>query len=64
MHGQSLSVLLLLRTLTVVNDNVLRWLAIGLGKRAVASGGVALVLTLGTAGFVLKLAANWRVLWI
>ena len=53
MHGQSLSVLLLLRTLTVVNDNVLRWLAIGLGKRAVASGGVALVLTLGTAGFVL-----------
>ena len=45
--------LLTLRALTVVNDNVLRWLAIGLGKRAVGSGQVALVLTLGTAGFVL-----------
>lgn len=45
--------LLALRVLTVVNDNVLRWLAIGLGKKAVASGQVALVLTIGTAGFVL-----------
>jgi len=51
--------LLLLRMLTVTNDNVLRWLAIGLGKRAVAGAGptvaasTALVLTMGTAGFVL-----------
>ena len=47
------SPLLLLRVLTVANDNVLRWLAIGLGKKAVAGGQVALVLTIGTAGFVL-----------
>jgi acyl-[acyl-carrier-protein]-phospholipid O-acyltransferase/long-chain-fatty-acid--[acyl-carrier-protein] ligase len=45
--------LLAVRVLTVVNDNVLRWLAIGLGKKAVGSGQVALVLTIGTAGFVL-----------
>ena len=48
--------LLALRAVTVVNDNVLRWLAIGLGKKAVASGQVALVLTIGTAGFVLPFA--------
>ncbi len=45
--------LLAVRVLTVVNDNVLRWLAIGLGKKAVGSGSVAMVLTIGTAGFVL-----------
>ena len=49
--------LLVLRVLTVVNDNVLRWLAIGLGKKAVAGGQVALVLTIGTAGFVLPFVA-------
>lgn len=49
--------LLALRVLTVVNDNVLRWLAIGLGKKAVAGGQVALVLTIGTAGFVLPFVA-------
>jgi acyl-[acyl-carrier-protein]-phospholipid O-acyltransferase/long-chain-fatty-acid--[acyl-carrier-protein] ligase len=45
--------LLVVRVLTVVNDNVLRWLAIGLGKKAVGTGQVALVLAIGTAGFVL-----------
>ena len=45
--------LLLLRLLTVVNDNLLRWLVIGLGKRAAGAAGTALVLTIGTAGFVL-----------
>ena len=45
--------LLALRVLTVLNDNVIRWLAIGLGKKAVAGPQVALVLTVGTAGFVL-----------
>ena len=45
--------LLALRALTVINDNLLRWLAIGLGKKAVSGGQVALVLTVGTAGFVL-----------
>ena len=37
--------LLLLRLLTVVNDNLLRWLVIGLGKRAAGAAGTALVLT-------------------
>ena len=49
-HG--LTALLVVRLLTVVTDNLLRWLAIGLGKRAVDGSLVALVLTVGTAGFV------------
>jgi acyl-[acyl-carrier-protein]-phospholipid O-acyltransferase/long-chain-fatty-acid--[acyl-carrier-protein] ligase len=49
--------LVALRVLTVVNDNVLRWLAIGLGKKAVAESQVWLVLTIGTAGFVLPFVA-------
>ena len=42
--------LLALRVLTVLNDNLLRWLVIGLGKRAAGTAGTALVLTIGTAG--------------
>jgi len=49
--------LVALRVLTVVNDNALRWLAIGLGKKAVAESQVWLVLTIGTAGFVLPFVA-------
>jgi len=57
--------LLALRALTVVNDNVLRWLAIGLGKKAVATGQVALVLTIGTAGFVLPFVLlAWLAGWL
>ena len=57
--------LTVLRALTVVNDNVLRWLAIGLGKRAVGGGEVALVLTLGTAGFVLPFVLlAWLAGWL
>jgi len=57
--------LLALRALTVINDNVLRWLAIGLGKKAVAAGQVALVLTIGTAGFVLPFVLlAWLAGWI
>jgi 1-acyl-sn-glycerol-3-phosphate acyltransferase len=57
--------LTVLRALTVVNDNVLRWLAIGLGKKAVAGGEVALVLTLGTAGFVLPFVLlAWLAGWL
>jgi acyl-[acyl-carrier-protein]-phospholipid O-acyltransferase/long-chain-fatty-acid--[acyl-carrier-protein] ligase len=56
---------LALRTLTVINDNVLRWLAIGLGKKAVSGGQVALVLTIGTAGFVLPFVLlAWLAGWI
>lgn len=54
-----------LRALTVTNDNVLRWLAIGLGKKAVGSGEVALVLTVGTAGFVLPFVLlAWLAGWL
>ena len=54
-----------LRALTVTNDNVLRWLAIGLGKKAVGSGDVALVLTVGTAGFVLPFVLlAWLAGWL
>ncbi|MFY8222392.1 MAG: hypothetical protein ACOVJ6_10845, partial [Pirellulales bacterium] len=54
-----------LRALTVTNDNVLRWLAIGLGKKAVGSGEVALVLTIGTAGFVLPFVLlAWLAGWL
>ena len=57
--------LLALRALTVVNDNVLRWLVIGLGKRAVAAGSVATVLTVGTAGFVLPFVLlAWLAGWL
>jgi len=57
--------LLALRALTVVNDNLLRWLAIGLGKKAVAGGQVALVLTIGTAGFVLPFVVlAWLSGWL
>jgi 1-acyl-sn-glycerol-3-phosphate acyltransferase len=45
--------LLAVRGLTVANDNALRWLAIGLGKRACEAVQHPLVLTIGTAGFVL-----------
>ena len=57
--------LLALRILTVTNDNVLRWLAIGLGKKAVSGGQVALVLTIGTAGFVLPFVVlAWLAGWL
>jgi acyl-[acyl-carrier-protein]-phospholipid O-acyltransferase/long-chain-fatty-acid--[acyl-carrier-protein] ligase len=57
--------LLALRALTVINDNVLRWLAIGLGKKAVSGGQVALVLTIGTAGFVLPFVLfAWLAGWL
>ena len=57
--------LLALRALTVINDNLLRWLAIGLGKKAVSGGQVALVLTVGTAGFVLPFVLlAWLAGWL
>ena len=57
--------LLLLRLLTVVNDNLLRWLVIGLGKRAAGTAGTALVLTVGTAGFVLPFVVfAWLAGWL
>ena len=64
-NGVGFRPLLVLRALTVINDNVLRWLAIGLGKKAVSGGQVALVLTIGTAGFVLPFVLlAWLAGWI
>ncbi len=51
--GTGFGPLLAVRGLTVANDNALRWLAIGLGKRACEAVQHPLVLTIGTAGFVL-----------
>lgn len=63
--GQGFVALLALRVLTVLNDNLLRWLAIGLGKRAAGAAGTALVLTIGTAGFVLPFVAlAWLAGWL
>jgi 1-acyl-sn-glycerol-3-phosphate acyltransferase len=57
--------LLGVRFLTVVNDNLLRWLAIGLGKYAAGAAGTALVLTIGTAGFVLPFVVlAWLAGWL
>jgi acyl-[acyl-carrier-protein]-phospholipid O-acyltransferase / long-chain-fatty-acid--[acyl-carrier-protein] ligase len=57
--------LLLVRLLTVLDDNLLRWLAIGLGKRAAGAAGTAVVLTVGTAGFVLPFVAlAWLAGWL
>jgi acyl-[acyl-carrier-protein]-phospholipid O-acyltransferase/long-chain-fatty-acid--[acyl-carrier-protein] ligase len=64
-EGRGFQPLLALRALTVVNDNALRWLAIGLGKKAVSGGQVALVLTIGTAGFVLPFVLlAWLAGWL
>jgi 1-acyl-sn-glycerol-3-phosphate acyltransferase len=57
--------LLVVRVLTVLNDNLLRWLVIGLGKRAAGASGTALVLTAGTAGYVLPfIALAWLAGWL
>ncbi len=57
--------LLAVRALTVVDDNLLRWLAIGLGKHAAGSAGTAVVLTVGTAGFVLPfILLAWLAGWL
>ena len=63
--GRGFPALVALRTLTVLNDNLLRWLVIGLGKRAAGAAGTALVLTIGTAGFVLPFVAlAWLAGWL
>ncbi|MFM9058526.1 MAG: 1-acyl-sn-glycerol-3-phosphate acyltransferase [Planctomycetaceae bacterium] len=63
--GGGFAALLAVRALTVVDDNLLRWLAIGLGKHAAGAAGTALVLTVGTAGFVLPFVAlAWLAGWL
>jgi acyl-[acyl-carrier-protein]-phospholipid O-acyltransferase/long-chain-fatty-acid--[acyl-carrier-protein] ligase len=59
--------LLLVRALTVVNDNLARWLVIGLGKRAAAVAGTtpAAVLALGTIFYVLPfILFAWLAGWL
>ena len=41
--------LLVVRVLTVVDDNLIRWLTIGLGKHAAGAAGTAIVLTIAAA---------------
>jgi acyl-[acyl-carrier-protein]-phospholipid O-acyltransferase/long-chain-fatty-acid--[acyl-carrier-protein] ligase len=59
--------LLAVRTLTVVNDNLSRWLVIGLGKRAAAIAGTApaAVLAIGTVAYVLPfILFAWLAGWL
>ncbi len=60
--------LLAVRTLTVTNDNLSRWLVIGLGKRAVAATGTApaaAVLAIGTVVYVLPfILFAWLAGWM
>ncbi len=60
-------VLLVVRVLTVLNDNLARWLVIGLGKRAAASAGAseAAVLAAGTVFYVLPfILFAWLAGWL
>lgn len=53
MSGVSFLALLVTQLLTAINDNVFRWLAIGVGKDYVDGSQVGIILTAGTACFVL-----------
>ena len=60
-------VLLIVRVLTVLNDNLARWLVIGLGKRAAATTGAseAAVLAAGTVFYVLPfILFAWLAGWL
>jgi acyl-[acyl-carrier-protein]-phospholipid O-acyltransferase/long-chain-fatty-acid--[acyl-carrier-protein] ligase len=66
-RSSGFATLLLLRALTVVNDNLARWLVIGLGKRATAMAGTApaAVLALGTVFYVLPfILFAWLAGWL
>ena len=59
--------LLAVRSLTVLNDNMARWIVIGLGKRAAASVGTApaAVLAIGTAVYVVPFVLfAWLAGWL
>jgi acyl-[acyl-carrier-protein]-phospholipid O-acyltransferase / long-chain-fatty-acid--[acyl-carrier-protein] ligase len=66
-RSSGFTTLLVLRALTVVNDNLARWLVIGLGKRAAALAGTApaAVLALGTVFYVLPfILFAWLAGWL
>jgi acyl-[acyl-carrier-protein]-phospholipid O-acyltransferase/long-chain-fatty-acid--[acyl-carrier-protein] ligase len=59
--------LLVVRVLTVLNDNIARWFVIGVGKRAAALAGTApaAVLTIGTVVYVLPfMLLAWLAGWL
>ncbi|MBM4058658.1 MAG: hypothetical protein FJ275_10565, partial [Planctomycetes bacterium] len=59
--------LLVVRVLTIANDNIARWLVIGLGKRAAAAVGAseAAVLAAGTVFFVVPfILFAWLAGWL
>ncbi|MFM8579548.1 MAG: MFS transporter, partial [Planctomycetaceae bacterium] len=65
--GGSFASLTVVRFLSVLNDNLSRWLVIGLGKRAAAAAGAtdASVLALGTVFFVLPfILFAWLAGWL
>jgi len=65
--GLAFPVLLVVRVLTVVNDNLARWLVIGLGKRAAATTGAseAAVLAVGTIFYVVPfILFAWLAGWL
>jgi acyl-[acyl-carrier-protein]-phospholipid O-acyltransferase/long-chain-fatty-acid--[acyl-carrier-protein] ligase len=65
--GFGFPVLLVVRVLTVVNDNLARWLVIGLGKRAAATAGAseAAVLAVGTIFYVVPfILFAWLAGWL
>ncbi|MFM8413456.1 MAG: MFS transporter [Planctomycetota bacterium] len=66
-EGRGFPVVLIVRVLTVVNDNLARWLVIGLGKRAAAAAGAseASVLAAGTVFYVLPfILFAWLAGWL
>jgi acyl-[acyl-carrier-protein]-phospholipid O-acyltransferase / long-chain-fatty-acid--[acyl-carrier-protein] ligase len=65
--GLGFPILLIVRVLTVVNDNLARWLVIGLGKRAAATAGAseAAVLAVGTIFYVVPfILFAWLAGWL
>ena len=65
--GGGFVTLLAVRVLTVLNDNLARWLVIGLGKRAAAAVGTApaAVLAIGTVVYVLPfMLFAWLAGWL
>jgi len=65
--GAGFAAVVVVRLLTVLNDNLCRWLVIGLGKRAAATSGAteAAVLAVGTVIYVLPfILFAWLAGWL
>ncbi|MFO0869545.1 MAG: acyl-[ACP]--phospholipid O-acyltransferase [Pirellulales bacterium] len=53
LSSRSFLALLVMQALTVTNDNIFRWLAVGIGKQYVSAEKQSLILSIGTVSFVL-----------